>query len=180
MGIPVAPALASLGFALAKPVKNKDGLYEYDLATSWAVREFQIYARYPTVAIEDPNPTTSIPIYADRLVPVDNTAPYTGEITGILDQATVAALRHWLANNYRCPVVVESWVRKSPPPPENKRQPKTLVKENIWLFQDEPTISHRTFVRDLRATILCRHTGQQNTGLCWGVTTKKRIQCMKG
>lgn len=146
---PARQALTSLGFDLAKPVKNEDGLYEYDLPTSWAVREFQIYAKYPTVAIEDPNPTTTIPIYADRLIPVINTAPYSGEITGILDQATAAALRHWLENKYRCPVVVESWVVKSPPPPENRKQPKTLVKENIWLPQDEPTESHRTFVRDL-------------------------------
>ncbi|MBK7536804.1 MAG: hypothetical protein IPI49_15860 [Myxococcales bacterium] len=103
---PLQRLLRTLGFKIiTAETRPFDHPHTFDLHTSWALREFQIYAAMDKVAVES---LTALR-YADRLQAIDNPAPYTGEVTGILDEATATALRAWRSNNLRCPVVIEKW-----------------------------------------------------------------------
>jgi hypothetical protein len=125
--------LRELGFLL---VGTPDG--SFGRATEWAVREFQIYAKMANVAQEvGPGPTAAAG-YLDRLSQVANTQRYTGPVSGVLNADTRARLRHWLTNRWRCPVVVEA----------RNAATGAVVRENLWLKDDEPTSAPRIFARD--------------------------------
>lgn len=109
--------LRTLGFLLAP---EPDG--EFGLETQWAVREFQIYAKMERVAREDT--ASEATAYADRLSQVPTGKHrYTGPVSGVVNAATRAALKHWLKESWRCPVVIDAWTKKNPP---------TRAIENLW------------------------------------------------
>jgi Putative peptidoglycan binding domain len=129
--------LGDLGFGIGG---SPDG--SFGRSTSWAVREFQVYAGMDHVATEDP--AVSAPaVYADRLMAIDNLTPYTGDITGIVDGATAAALRQWRDDALRCPVVADSWTMR------DQVTPESVFRENIWLPTDDRVGAHRARARDL-------------------------------
>jgi hypothetical protein len=131
---PLQQLLAQFGFTLVGAPRET-----FDQPTAWAVREFQVYARLDGVAtLEGPTDVR----YAERLVPATNTAPYTGEITGIVDAETAAAMRVWRDNQFVCPVVIESWQMSG-------STRTTVGSENIWFPTDDTTAGRRVFARDV-------------------------------
>jgi peptidoglycan hydrolase-like protein with peptidoglycan-binding domain len=74
---------------------------------------------------------------------VENTARYTGPISGVVNADTRTALEHWRDNRYRCPVVIEAWRHT------NLGVRTTLYqnKVNIWRH-DEVDRTPRVFSRD--------------------------------
>src|SRR5262245_57943939 len=93
--------LAELGFKLVGPADGQLGR-----STFWAIREFQIYAKMPSVAQES---GTGSGRYVDRLQQVVNTQRYTGPVSGVANTATLELMAHWRQHRWRCPVVVEAW-----------------------------------------------------------------------
>ena len=89
--------LLKLGFGLAR----------YNLEQ--AIREFQIYSRMPSVAVEGKTGTFAT-YYARRLLGLTN--PYQNfsiTVNGYLDKNTLDLMKIWDGLNYRCPVVVDAW-----------------------------------------------------------------------
>ncbi len=154
--------LSTLGFLI---VGEPTG--EFDLKTEWAVREFQIYAKMETVAKlkeglpdevrqgadavkllgqkKGSNPPVSV--YVDSLESVTNAAPYTGPVSGVVNEGTRNALTHWMEENYRCPVVIEAWTT-----PGNKRTAlfvqNKIPSVNIWIHNEVSSTEPRMFFRD--------------------------------
>ncbi|MBX3678928.1 MAG: peptidoglycan-binding protein [Rhodocyclaceae bacterium] len=156
--------LRELGFFMIQVVDGDFGRY-----TEWAVREFQIYAGMlhvaglnrnelatltndpnagetaPEVAAlgQVPNQTPPMTYYVATLEQRTNSAPYTGPISGVVNQETRGAIEHWLANNYRCPVVIEAWRVSG-----NNRS--TLYSDgcNIWRLDQAASTTPRVFFRD--------------------------------
>ena len=127
--------LIELGF---NGIDKADGVF--GRLTYWAVRDFQAYAAMEHVAVVA---SAGSSIYADRLGRVaTGAARYAGHVSGMVDQATRAALEIWLASRWRCPVVVEAWSMAA-----GKRA--SLVAENIWRHDQVPSSSPRMFVIDL-------------------------------
>ncbi|HAX77079.1 MAG TPA: hypothetical protein DCY88_14890 [Cyanobacteria bacterium UBA11372] len=135
--------LEKLGFKLS-PTYG-----EFDLKTEWAVREFQIYAKMPFVAKVKAN-SPAPKRYVDTLEQTQNTNQYTGYVSGVVNPRTRELIQFWLANNWRCPVVVEAWIKdKINKKKEKVHQPEDIP-QNIWLteqFLDENK-NARIFVRD--------------------------------
>lgn len=117
--------LLTLGFRLfAAPTGT------FDLDTEWAVREFQIYAKMERVAKEDT--TSSATEYTERLGGIDTgTSRYSGPVSGALNPGTRELLQHWLAESWRCPVVIDAWSKGASPARQYR---------NIW-HHDEVTKS---------------------------------------
>jgi len=156
--------LRELGFFMIQVVDGDFGRY-----TEWAVREFQIYAGMSHVAglnrnelttlTNDPNAGETAPevtargqvpnqspavsFYVATLEQRANTARYTGPISGVVNQQTREAIEHWLANNYRCPVVIEAWNISG-----NNRSTLFQNGSNIWRVDQVPTTAPRFFYRD--------------------------------
>ena len=74
---------------------------------------------------------------------VENTARYTGPISGVVNADTRAALEHWRDNRYRCPVVIEAWRHTN----AGVRTTLYQNKVNIWRH-DEVNGGGRVFSRD--------------------------------
>jgi hypothetical protein len=115
---------------------------KFDHQLSGALREFQIYAGMNKIAVVGDSSATR---YADKLVAKTNTEPYTGEVHGLFSAATGLTLLKWRQNQFRCPVVIESWTVDN----DDRTKPITLMAENIWDRHDNPVQSERVFVRDL-------------------------------
>lgn len=127
--------LIALGF---NGIDKADGVF--GRLTYWAVREFQAYAAMDHVAFVANSDSS---VYADQLGRVATGASrYQGAVSGVVDQATRAALETWLASRWRCPVVVEAWAMSG-----NNRI--NLVAENIWRHDHLANSSPRMFVIDL-------------------------------
>lgn len=133
----------------------------FDWHTEWAVREFQIAAAMPNVAVQDVKKKPSdeecktLGKYLSTLSAKKNDKIYTGPASGVVTPETAALIKHWLdgKNNYRCPLVVQVFRMKAPPEGKKKgkkqeigRQPKsqaTMVRdgiytENIWRHDEVP------------------------------------------
>ncbi len=112
--------LAAAGFAI---VGRADG--DYGRRTFWAVREFQSYAAGEVVATVDSGPG---PV-SERLSAQDNTGQiYGGPISGVADEATQERLRHWVENDWHCPVVVDACRI------DGQGRRGALVRENVWYY----------------------------------------------
>jgi hypothetical protein len=82
--------------------------------------------------------------YVATLDQVENTARYTGPISGVVNERTRAAIQHWLHNRYRCPVVIEAWRMSG-----NNRSDLFNGGVNIWRHNEVTTTSGvRVFSRD--------------------------------
>ncbi len=133
--------LMTLGFRI---VGEANGIF--DLQTEWAVREFQIYAKMEYAAREDPDASGS---YVNRLSQVENPVDlrYNGPVSGVVNEKTRSILRHWLTNNWRCPVVVEAWNMAGGNRNRIYRNDRENG-ENIWLHRDVTSTAPRMYVRD--------------------------------
>jgi hypothetical protein len=128
--------LNELGFRI---VGTPDGVFTRPV--TWAVREFQIYAKMQHVAQEAAITATSPTRYVERLTRVANTDRYTGPVSGMVNADTRALLRRWIANRWRCPVVVEAWNMSG-----GRRT--TVHTENVWRHDEVASSAPRMFVRD--------------------------------
>jgi hypothetical protein len=148
--------LRTLGFSI---VGNPSGTF--DLFTSWAVREFQIYASMATVARvragvpaaqrqgahlvatlgEDAAANLSVYVSSLEAVANDGAGRYAGSKSGVVNAATRVALEHWLENNFRCPVVIEAWGMRA-----GNRD--ALLASNVWAHDSFPNRAPRFFARD--------------------------------
>jgi len=127
--------LRTLGFAL---VPTPNGRFER--RTEWGVREFQIYAKMNHVARENASSTATRIV--DRLSQVaTGSHRYTGPISGVVNQETRRAIAHWLANHWRCPVVVEAWTMSG-------GTRSALHAQNLWMHNSMGSSAPRVFVRD--------------------------------
>lgn len=156
--------LRELGFLM---IANPSGVF--DRFTEWAVREFQAYARMPQVARlsrsllraltgnpgageaapevvalgQVANHAPPVSYYVATLEECVNSARYSGPVCGVVDQATRMAIEHWLAQGYRCPVVIEAW---------NVAQGirTTLFNDgsNLWRYDLLPSTVPRIYFRD--------------------------------
>jgi hypothetical protein len=127
--------LLALGFRL---FNNPTGTF--DLATYWALREFQAYAKMEHAAQENTQSTATR--YVDRLaqIVIPQANRYTGRVSGVLNQRTRQLLQHWVDNRWRCPVVAEAWNMQG-----NNRS--TLAQANVWRHDEVPA-GRRVYVRD--------------------------------
>lgn len=110
--------------------------------TTWAIREFQIASKAPSVGQESIFVATE---YAMRLTEHANDLhQYTGPINGQLNARTRRCLDWWLlpASNYRSAVVVTA---RQP----NDWQQPTPNGGNLWAADDLVDDAPRMFVRDL-------------------------------
>lgn len=156
--------LRELGFFMIQVVDGDFGRY-----TEWAVREFQIYAgmlhvaglnrnQLTTLANDSnagetapevtargqvPNQTPPVSFYVATLEQRANTARYTGPISGVVNQQTRDVIEHWLANNYRCPVVIEAWNIA-----QNNRTTLFPNGSNVWRYDTLTSTAPRFFYRD--------------------------------
>jgi hypothetical protein len=150
--------LRTLGFLL---VGTPDG--NFGKTTEWAVREFQAYAKMERVARIRPAASANarqgahivaqlgqqgnLSVYVDSLEQTQNTGRYNGSVSGVANSDTRDAIRHWLDNDYRCPVIVEAWTIQG----GNRNQLHQLNGRfgvNLWLHDDWPSSAPRMFVRD--------------------------------
>jgi len=118
----------------------------FGLLTEWAVREFQIYAAMPNLR-KGSGATATHP---------SNPAPYTGPVSGYVDEATRAAMTVWKTNDFRVPVVVSSFAKSSyaSTKPELDALPLTATPisggANLWRHNQYPhEKANRMFARDL-------------------------------
>lgn len=135
--------LRLLGFRMIPPLTNSAADEQYDDTVKASVRTFQAYARRDRFAREN-SPATS-PIWVLNLERVDVPHPlrYHGPVNGIVTHETRALIDHWLARNWRCPVVVDA--RTSPGGANNSIVPG---KDNLWRFDEHDDTNHYFFVTD--------------------------------
>jgi Putative peptidoglycan binding domain len=105
--------------------------------TAWAVREFQIYSKMAQIAEESGTGGT----YLSRLTQIANPDPYTGPVSGVLNQDTADRLDYWRSNNLRCPVVIQAMNI-------SHGAPTTPTHENLWLHNDVTSTAPRMYARD--------------------------------
>jgi|GEM_PF-734735 len=129
--------LVALGFAV---VGAPDG--QFGRTTEWALREFQFYARLPLTARESDAPGAPAD-YLGRLaqVAVAEADRYTGPISGVANQATQAAIQRWLANRWRCPLVINAHRVQA-------GGPGAIAHANIWRHDEMTDSGLRVFARD--------------------------------
>lgn len=157
--------LRELGFMV---IQTPDG--DFGRYTEWAVREFQIYAGMEHVAALDraqlhaltgntsagesaaevaalgtaPNQTPPSSYYVATLRQAVNASPYTGPVSGVVNQDTRDAIERWLAGSYRCPVIVEAWN-------VNRQGARTTTFANgvnLWRHDQLTSTAPRVFYRD--------------------------------
>ena len=128
--------LKEFGFML---IGNSDG--DFGLKTEWAVREFQIYARMPFVAILDG--TSSL--YADNLKSVVNHSPYLGPISGVVNPKTRLAIDTWKSNNWKCPVAISAHNILS----SGGRGTEFENKDNVWKHDEIGKCKPNVYAYDL-------------------------------
>ncbi|MFY2560797.1 peptidoglycan-binding protein [Corallococcus terminator] len=126
--------LRELGFLIGG---TPDGAF--GLSTEWAVREFQIYSKMENVAREDTANTSTN--YVERLSQVANSQVYDGAVSGFVNDDTEQRIRHWLANRWRCPVIVRAMNVAN-------GNPTTVFQDNLWRHDDCANTAPRIYVRD--------------------------------
>jgi hypothetical protein len=131
--------LYALGFTFVQA----DG--DFGLMTEWAVREFQIAAKMPSIAVEQPITADSPPRYIDRLTKGLNLMPYDGPISGVVNEATRLRIKWWVIARWRCPVVIEAWNVNGP---DRAGAAPVAGGENLWLHTDVRDPALRMFARD--------------------------------
>ena len=137
--------LRELGFAL---VGTPDG--QFGRSTEWALREFQHAAHSRWLAQEQVSSATPPARYVDRLTQVQTPASAMSlpTISGWLSADAAAWIDRWLANRWRCPVVIEAWRvadLDANGQPIAGRQPR---EQNIWKHTEPATEGWRVLARD--------------------------------
>jgi hypothetical protein len=121
----------------------------FERMTQWALRELQCHAKMPKAAVEDV--ASQEGRYLTRLftkpaVALTGAARYPddGRVSGALNPATRDALQSWADGVLRCPVVVYA----STDGPGGGVNLARVAKENIWLYNDNPSSAERMFAID--------------------------------
>ena len=137
--------LRELGFTL---IGNPDG--SFGRHTEWALREFQHVADSRWLA-QEAAPSAAPPArYVDRLTQVQTPPSLLtpSNVSGWLSANDAARIDLWLANRWRCPLVVEAW-RMADLDGSNQplpgRQPR---EENIWIHTQPARQEWRVLARD--------------------------------
>lgn len=128
--------LRTLGIGLGG---TPDGGFGFN--TECAVREFQIYAKMPKIALQIQG---AYLIYGDTLIAVTNTDIYKGDIDGVVNSEVRRLIQVWLNNSWRIPVIVQAWTIK------NDVQNKIFNGyDNIWKYDEVKSNTPRMYVKDL-------------------------------
>jgi hypothetical protein len=124
--------LTELGYFLAKATSIANS-GQFDIWLEEAVREFQVMARLPTVAIEGTTPADDNK-YLLRLKPVDvplaQRYPQSSSganerlASGVVNSRTRTLIAHWIAQRWRCPWVIAEWAVPSKTKPKKSLKPK--------------------------------------------------------
>ncbi len=149
-----------LGYTFVKDTKFATPQLRLELA----IREFQSYAKLPFVAQVD---DLTKPYYGAQLKSVPLPPEHqllTESVTGAATARTIELMDIWIAQKYRCPVVIECWGSKEKKLPDgtrwwgrwlfaNGKPVAAPYGENIWLWDDPkkydaPARGRRMFVRD--------------------------------
>jgi len=120
-----------LGF---KYFDKADGIF--DIYTELALREFQAYARFETIA-EEKAPSKKKSAYCQRLVPVKNTKPYHGPTSGVLNTETATLIALWIEKGWRCPVTMVLLRRGK------------IIDERFWRFDQASPGGSRSMSKDM-------------------------------
>jgi peptidoglycan hydrolase-like protein with peptidoglycan-binding domain len=115
----------------------------FDEQVKAAVRAFQSYARREFVA-KEASANNSLR-WVQRLTrqAVEHPLRYHGIVNGIVNLETRSLMDHWIAEKWRCPVVIDA--RKSPAGADNSI---IVNKDNLWRFADHTDPDHFFFVTD--------------------------------
>jgi hypothetical protein len=138
--------LRALGFTVVGPPNGTFGWQ-----TEWAMREFQHVADSRWLAQEQaPTAAAPPPRYVDRLTQVQTPASLLtpSNVTGWLSANDAARIDLWLANRWRCPVVIEAWDSAdldANGQPIAGRRPQ---EQNIWRHDEPAQQSWRVLARD--------------------------------
>ena len=121
----------------------------FDWQTAWAVREFQIAASMPNVAVEDVNKKPSKDeaktkgSYVSRLSGKKNDKIFAKHPCGVVTPKTAELIKYWIEKHYRCPLVIQAMKMVPGPKPKGKKTAPLVVAgvrtENIWRH-DEVTV----------------------------------------
>ena len=162
--------LWALGFWVF-PRVQKDGVVGpepsgvFDWRTEWAVREFQIAAAMPNVAVQDVNkkPTDdecrSKGKYLSTLSAQKNDQILDEHPSGVVTTKTAETIQYWLDHHYRCPLVIQAFRMKDKPstaaapdkkgkgkrakPKHAERVRDSVYTENIWRHDEVVTASKK-------------------------------------
>ncbi len=150
--------LRMLGFFSAE---TPDGVF--GLRTMWAVREFQIYSKMTHIArvranapqnaqqgahiVSQLGQTGNLSVYVDSLEQTANTMQYTGNVSGVINQETWERIEFWIANNWRCPVIIEAWNVQGGNR-TNLFQQNNVWSVNVWIHDECNNTGPRMFARD--------------------------------
>lgn len=119
--------------------RRPDGVFDFE--TELAVREFQIYAKMPGVAVRAAGPSL---VYGDNFVSAPNQVVYNGPINGVVNAKIRRRIQFWKNNGYKCPVIVQAWNIRNNTPNRIFR-----AHDNIWRFNEVTHDDPRMYVRDL-------------------------------
>jgi hypothetical protein len=122
----------------------------FDWQTAWAVREFQVAASMPKVAVQDVNKTPTDEEaknkgrYLSRLSAKANDKVFGKHPSGVVTPETAELIKYWIEKHYRCPVVIQAMKMVPGPKPHGskKKVPDVIDSvrvENIWRH-DEVTV----------------------------------------
>lgn len=135
----------------------------FDWRTEWAVREFQIAAAMPNVAVQDVKKTPTQEEcktkgkYLATLSAKKNDKVLGEHPSGVVTEKTADTIKYWLEHNYRCSVVIQAFRMKNEATPEaegekNKKRKKAksgkrirdaVFTENIWRHDEVVTRSKK-------------------------------------
>lgn len=135
--------LRDLGIKIAgKP----DGSFGF--GTECAVREFQIYAKMPNVAIRVHGPISKDGDDLDSLQAMPNTSRYLGEVNGLVNRETRNLIQLWKKNRWLCPVLVQ--VRKKVKTATGAMEPGGIYgsHNNLWGYREMTDKEPWVCVRD--------------------------------
>jgi peptidoglycan hydrolase-like protein with peptidoglycan-binding domain len=112
----------------------------YNWATYLSVREFQIYAKMGRVAQRPASPNSSGPL-SDSLTTAENTEPYTGPVSGVVDLTTDSQMSRWSTNLYHIQLITEAWTMSN--------GTRTSLQSQNFIRHDAMTnVSPRVWMRD--------------------------------
>ena len=135
--------LRQMGFRIIPPLTNSAADEQYDSTVKASVRAFQAYARGDRVA-QEKSPANS-PHWVLNLEFVDVPYPmrFHGPVNGIVTPETRALIDHWIAEKWRCPVVIDARASSG-------GEDTTIVpgKDNLWRFDEHTDPAHFFFVTD--------------------------------
>lgn len=141
--------LRTLGFAL---IGAPDG--HFGRMTEWALREFQHVAGGPWVAVEQAPNAAAPARYVDRLsaAQIPPTAQMPPTVCGWLSADDRVRIEQWLANRWRCPVVIEAWRSEDLDADGQPLPGRAPREENLWLATQPSRKVWRVLARDFSRT----------------------------